>query len=504
MSGEGVTLADQIQDAMLRALADERFDPIVRADIESISIELWIQTSAREISSSERDAIDAISLGLEGAEVEWSDAFAYYKPSVALTSGFTTSQELLSALCKKAGLFPDAWRLAACTVRRTTWVHLCEVGKAQFSELEGLRVKRNDRINRDAIEDLLNRSVSYLINNQKVDGTYFYSWNPLHNKTVCQHPNSVRASGCAYAMALAANSNELADRGSALKSALAANDAILKGTISWHDGLIVPERGAERFTWGKLGSTALLAASLVTPSMHERRPQETDNLFRSLLGAQRDDGSFRCFFGSNRIEHKAADFYPGEALLALVLRAEQGDMKCLASVELAFRSHRDYFRKQPNSAFIGWHADVWARASRLSSQRSAMISFVFEQLDWLAAFQIKQTSDRASGAFRPPHSSRPGVASVVYTEAIIRGLDLAAKSGNMDRCRRYRNVAIESLKFCLNLSLSKEQSIFFESPSRALGGMTSGLTDFEVRSDHVQHTITLALAALDAWELLTD
>jgi hypothetical protein len=149
---------------------------------------------------------------------------------------------------------------------------------------------------------------------------------------------------------------------------------------------------------------------------------------------------------------------------------------------------------------VGWHADAWSRAALLDSNQE-YAEFVFEQIDWLLQFQL-QSQDRpfTSGGFSW-NGKPPGYSSIVYTEALARGTALAHKCGDK-RWLKYGDAFRAGMAFCSRLRLTSEQSIFFPDPERAIGGMATSLSDFEVRSDVVQHAITLGLAALDIMELL--
>lgn len=496
MSGIGDSFRAQILDAVYRASRDSRFSgSIVRADLKNVSIEVWLQLSAELIPLEERESANIIQMGRDGLEVESGTAFAYYKPSVALTSHFTTPQEMFSALCKKANLPDDAWKGANCQLRRSSWVHFCETEIGKTIEFRALRTSRYLEITKDTMVDWAEHGVSYLKENQYSDGSFCYQYRPFQNSAKRGPTNPVRASGCAYAIAAAASSSHLVSNQGTTRSAMQAVTAILSRQKPLGDGGIFITDNLAGPVGGKLGTTALLLLALMTPDQHQTYEQEIGKLITAIKSAQSDNGLFECSFGEGDKSDSQINFFPGQALLALVRRTEQGDMSCREYFQRAFVPYREHFRRYPATAFVGWQADAWSRAALLDTNNE-YAEFVFDQIDWLLQFQIHDDTDSMiSGGFswngKPPNYS-----SIVYTEAIARGADLAYKLGE-PRWRRYKEAFRAGVQFCSNLRLTEEQSIFFPHPSRAIGGMATSLSNFEIRSDVVQHSITLALSVLE-------
>lgn len=177
------------------------------------------------------------------------------------------------------------------------------------------------------------------------------------------------------------------------------------------------------------------------------------------------------------------------------MKATQGDESCRRYYRKAFVAYRDYFRKSPTTAFVGWHADAWSRAAILDAN-SEYAEFVFEQIDWVLQFQINGGRQSLIHGGFSWNGNSPGYSSIVYTEAIARGAALAYQYGDA-RWLKYREAFQAGMTFCSRLRLIPEQSIFFPHPQRAMGGMTTSISNFAVRSDVVQHSITLALTALE-------
>jgi hypothetical protein len=496
MSGYGETFREQLLDSVYRSSRDTRFSgSIVKADIKNVSIEVWLQLTAKIIPLEDRENPDVIRLGQDGVDIEQGASSAYYKPSVAITSHFNTPQEMFAALCKKANLPSDAWMQADCQLRRSSWLHLCETPSGKVIEMNALRVNRTLAITAETMVEWAERCISYFKENQHSDGSFCYQYRPFLNSAKRGSTNPVRASGCAYAIAEAASSSHLDPDPDTKACAKRAVDAILRRSIQLGaEGSYIADSHAEPAS-GKLGTTALLLLALLTPEFRLSHKQEIDSLLKGIKSAQLSTGLFECVFGQGDNADSQIDFFPGQALLAFAQRAEQGDESCRDHYRRAFAPHRDHFRTSPATAFVGWQADVWSRAALLDSN-AEYADFVFEQIDWLLQFQLHSKNDQLiSGGFSR-NGKPPQYSSIVYTEAIARGADLAYRLGD-SRWTRYRDAFQAGIQFCSRLRLSEEQSIFFPHPSRAIGGMATSLSDFEVRSDVVQHSITLALAVLE-------
>ncbi len=123
-------------------------------------------------------------------------------------------------------------------MRRTQWLHVCSGESVHSYRLNRLRPIVDGEPSKKQLIDLATRCVSYLINNQYFDGSYCYLWNPLTGVNLHAGPNSVRASGCAYSMALAASSEHLEQSEDARKSAKRSIERILKNANPWEGGLL--------------------------------------------------------------------------------------------------------------------------------------------------------------------------------------------------------------------------------------------------------------------------
>ena len=94
-------------NAVNAALHDYRFNPVSKAELPSLSVDVSILSPIRDIPS-----LDEFKLGQQGIILGKGMARAVFLPEVALEQKWT-KEETLTHLARKAGLEGDAWRKGA-------------------------------------------------------------------------------------------------------------------------------------------------------------------------------------------------------------------------------------------------------------------------------------------------------------------------------------------------------------------------------------------------------
>lgn len=90
--------------ALLAALGDPRFWPLAAAELPAVQVEISVLGPFVELPEA-----DALVLGSEGVMVDGDGRAALLLPEVATDQGWDREQ-LLDAVCHKAGLAETAWR----------------------------------------------------------------------------------------------------------------------------------------------------------------------------------------------------------------------------------------------------------------------------------------------------------------------------------------------------------------------------------------------------------
>jgi len=500
MSSKGQSLGAQIQEAVRRAACDTRFNSRLTAiELNHVDLEVWLQTGSERVSREEIAAANFLELGVDGVEVHLGSKSAYYKPSVAITKGKHTTQELLSALCRKAGLAKDMWKDPSAVILRTKWLFLSQFPTGTVS----LCASRSDEITRADIICWLRESVAYLTNSLQVSGDFTYIYDPIRDLEAIESGNYVRLAGCLYSLSCFydspyADTAEIAFV-NAIRTAAATQ---VERTIVRADGSrVIPELKPKALP--KMGSTALLTLALGGKRLLQQFGPAYENLYQSVLLAQMPSGRFQTHLGSNVENMRSSEFFSGQALLTLVQRAEQDDTDARNRCSTAFAAYLQQFRDKPTTAFVGWHVDVWSRMALLT-KRQDYVDFVFEQTDWLLKIQVKSAQEtRWIGGFRTG-DRMPKFSSIVFLEAVVKAYALALFVEDSERIGLYRRAILSGLRFCERLRLGNEQMAWFPNPQRSRGGIALSLLDRRVRCDVPQHFITLCLAILKAKDLIPD
>lgn len=494
MSCSGDSLEAQIQGAVVQAAMDKRFGArLSAAEVESADIEIWLQVSEERISSDETRAGHFLELGVDGVEIHLENKSAYYKPSVAITSGRHEIKDLMGALCRKAGIPSNAWKDPRAIVLRTKWV---SIAGGAYGIVSPHQPEEQD-IDRQDVVRWMRESAQYLVNSRQASGDFTYIYDPIKDKEVIEPANRVRSAGCLYALSCYLDSPYSQHADASFESALnRLTEAQVARTLERPQGGRVmpePKRGAPP----KLGATALLTLALGGERLSQRFATAYAALFKSVEMSQLPSGRILTHFGVDTENERSSEFFSGQALLTFVQRAERGDKEALDRCSAAFEAYRQQFEVRPTSAFVGWHVDVWTRMASLTN-RSDYADFAFQQIDWLLEMQVLEAPEKSwIGGFRNS-GKMPKFSSIVFLEAVVRAYILASALGQQDRIERYRSAIHLGLRFCSRLRLGEHQLSWFPNPARCRGGIALSILDRQVRCDVPQHFVTLCLVLLQA------
>jgi len=93
------------QMAVAAACEDPRFPPVTKEELGEIKIKISVYL----MPPTKIESVSELEIGRDGVIIRKGDYSATYLPEVALEQGWGR-QEMLSNLCLKAGLAPDAWQ----------------------------------------------------------------------------------------------------------------------------------------------------------------------------------------------------------------------------------------------------------------------------------------------------------------------------------------------------------------------------------------------------------
>ncbi len=470
---------------------------------ESGSTLIELMVPVARVPIAERGILGAadIALGLDGVEFQVDGNALSGLPWEIAAQRAAHAIEWLNRLCETAGHPREAWQRV--TVWRTSWRHFLEdpTCSTGYVELHRNRRRFPEALTRSAIRERLRLLGAHVLQLQRPSGAFYYLYDPFSDRLQATPLNMVRMAGTAYAVARMAAESDKSDRPKYAKSAADACRFLLQHQRPFPGQSSAAYIHEPRHGLGKLGSTALtlLALETLPAKLRETFAIERAKLAAAVIAQQDADGRFHCFINAPG-RPGGEDYYPGEALLALARDPHRRHSPTV--FERAFPYYRAKFAERPNTAFVPWQVEAWATRYESTPARE-YADFVFTLTDWLLRRQypdIARVREDYRGGFGI--AKCPGISSATYTEAVIIAYRLARTSGDDTRAARYRKAARRGLRFIMRLQITGPESGLFEAPSRALGGMTTSLTSFEMRIDHDQHAITCLLAALQAPELL--
>jgi len=220
---------------------------------------------------------------------------------------------------------------------------------------------------------------------------------------------------------------------------------------------------------------------------HDNKQNYLEHLADGLLHQQGASGRFAPHFYSERVS--GVDYYPGEALLALMTLYEAtGDERLLQAVERAFPYYRDYWSKRANTAFAPWQTQAYAKLLR-ARPRQDVAEWIFAMNDFMLG--AMQAEDGKGFDFDR------GIATAVYIEGINKACDVAGQWDDKDRRDRYARFIEEASVAVMALQCPAEGEDPAALPLPALGGFYGSTRDRTMRCDRNQHAILGLMGALE-------
>ncbi|MEE9525348.1 MAG: hypothetical protein V3V78_01955 [Candidatus Woesearchaeota archaeon] len=231
----------------------------------------------------------------------------------------------------------------------------------------------------------------------------------------------------------------------------------------------------------KLGYNAFVILTLLEIE-HPKKDFYLEKFANGIIYMQNNDGKLRTFFYSDR--DTGTDYYPGEALLALMSLYEYTkDDKYLETVQKAFPYYVEYFRDDKNTAFVPWQTRAYHKLYQITEDKE-VLDFIFEMNDYVL--------DEYSPEEHCSIFEFDSIVAAVHMEGVNKAYDLAKKTNDKERADCYANFIKEGSEFILTLQIT-------EGKKEAIGGFLGSPDSESMRVDRNQHAVLLLM---DAYELL--
>lgn len=234
-----------------------------------------------------------------------------------------------------------------------------------------------------------------------------------------------------------------------------------------------------------LGYSAFLILSLLQMDV-PKRDEYLTGLARGILADQNPNGSFNTYFFTDDVTTNA-DYYPGEALLALIsLYQTTHDEQYLSAVERALPYYRRQWQEHPSTAFTVWQSQYAVRTYDVTHDPN-IPPFVFSMADFV--LKSYAPTEECSG-----FAVGSNAALNAHTEGIVAAYSLARELGDTRRTQCYAQFVREASDYLVARQIRDRRAF----PPQAIGGFQSNAALPELRIDRNQHAVMALLAAYSA------
>ncbi len=348
---------------------------------------------------------------------------------------------------------------------------------------------------RDQLLSAAIRGGEYLVRAVGSSGKFDYSYRSEKDQVRAKY-NIIRHAGTVYAMLELYETTGASELLRAARNAIRyLLDFVQPYRINNSEAACVVDKG-----YVKLGGNALAIIGL---SKYTEVSQSREflplaaRLGRWIQNAQNETGKF--FIQKQRypegiIEKFVSQYYPGEAILALVrLYKLLPDESWLDTAEKGARyliEVRD--RDTPEPQLIHDHWLLYA-LNELYRLRPKPL-YLKHALRITRAIMGAQNRDPAwpdwrGSYYRPPRSTPTATRS----EGLYAAYQLCRDFGDATEAQKILQSVRRGAAFQLQTQFRPETVLYLKNPQRALGGFRRSLTHFEIRIDYVQHNISSLL-----------
>lgn len=367
--------------------------------------------------------------------------------------------------------------------------------------LQGARAATPADAEHLAIYSAAKRGAKWLASAQRPDGLFVYGWNPALNRPLADD-NILRQAGAAAALARAAANTHSEEFGLAARQVIAVLLAGYTEPDPDHPEVLRPTvNTADQHPMG-FAALLLLAISEL-PAPGDTLVAQGEGLARYIVSRQAGDGSFDLRTGGlgeeGFVDESAIDYYPGEALYALMRSFSRGDGEWkLEAAKKALPFYLRHWKEDPSASFVPWQSGAFAEAFLLTRERS-YAEFVFEMNDWLLHLQYTGSDsvrDEWIGGFASHQYGRvlrttPGATTGSYLEALVDACRVAKLMEDQERAIAYRSAARSAIRFLMNNQYAMSEMGHYQSwfAKKLAGAFHGGVDDGIVRIDYTQHAI---------------
>lgn len=473
-----------IEDAIDRCLKDKRYgEPIKPEEVKDLTLSVNVSLNKQRIAGDSLEDLEKqIELGVNALEVRKGEKYAFFKESVPITNRYTF-KKTLERLCLKAKLPKTCYLDPHTQLFKFDTLTFLGDRTGKITDLYRYNVLvKPEEINNNLLLSRIKLIPEWFSNNvDKKTGRSEYMYYPDDDK-YSKDNNHVRQMASTWSMAYLKNYFKNPDL-----------DKIIEKNLEYYSKLTICERGLCRVEIdGKssLAYNAFLILALLEKDDNPEKDVLTKSLVNKILSLQRKNGSYQtdlksAFDSYGDSEDSGIDFYPGEAMLALIKYYQKtGDQRVLESVKRAFYFYRTYWRNNQSTAFVPWHIQADFILYQ-ATENPEVSEFILEMSDWILGTQtVGSPYPDKNGGFYSPN---PNNSTFVQIEGLNDAYVLAKELGDQEREKKYSEAIKKAIEYLLMSQFTQNNTFYLENPKKALGGFRSSPASIEQRIDFMQH-----------------
>lgn len=421
--------------------------------------------------------------GNVGFSIQCGGHAALLTPMELVTRNLNSGEDILRQLCTDAGVGEESWRRSDCTlVSFRAQQFALNAGSSETVEYLCGRSIRKSPLTLNDLRSSVELGAAWLAANQSTDGRYLYSYDAASDK-IPDDDWCLRGLNAAYVMAEighdGAPGNAFASSADRAMTLYAAHlDRLGDGLfVKWNEPRI--DSG--------LGSTAFLLAALATRN-REGDAECMAKLANAIMQEQQPSGRFSTDFVHATDREIDQLFYPGEAMLALMLYHERtNDPRAMETVARAFAYYREYKRGRSEAPYVPWQIRCFSALYRYT-RHDVHRDYCFELADWMLD---KYPLIEDLGAPEECGALSSNLASTgVYAEGLAAAYRLAVESQDLRRTERYGFALAGCARYLTGLQFKQQDVYPYASPKRMLGALATKPRDNALRLDFTYHAIS--------------
>ncbi|MBN2712306.1 MAG: AMMECR1 domain-containing protein, partial [Planctomycetes bacterium] len=479
-----------LEEATQKAIDEKAFGgPFKPEEVDDAFIVVSILYDRNSLKKYDRKSIQSgIEPGIHAVGVSKDGKGALFLESIPVKKGYNVWQTLRQ-LCIQAGLPEKAYQEPGATIYRYQSESFMATRTNVIPLIRGSMLVDGSAVNQKQLADSLESAYGYFGTHLLDQGGLFdYEYDASRDK-LSDKNNHIRQMAALWIAAKAANFLKRDDLNSKIKDSVDHYTLQIKKSEDGLSYIGIDENP-------KIAYNAFIILALSELANNDAASLTQSILAQSLLDMQQPDGSFKTMFlegGENGI-----DYYPGEAMLALITlydRSKNKRREYVEALQKALPYYRQYWQGNKNTAFVPWQTQAYYLLHKVTGDKE-LADFIFEMNDWLVdnhQLLAPKYPDELGGF---PKKIPFGCRTSAYLEGLIDAQDLARKVGDTTRMEKYRKAILLGLRFIMQTQFDSNNTYYVPKPWKALGGFKKSLFENDIRIDYVQHAANAIMKTL--------